>query len=215
MSIDDGITIRLENSSIDVKNVSKLIHVEEITPNVIEPSFGISRILYAVLEHSFRKRDNDANSYFALPASIAAHKCSILPLINNKGEFQPYIKKICRFSKTEALPPIFGIKLLIGNFAIPASKLIDDEISHKIDDNSGSIGRRYVRNDEIGIPFSITIDYDTPKIPNTVTIRERDTKEQLRIPLDVVSKVIRDLSSENVTWNQLKEKYPKLEKHID
>lgn len=88
--------IKLEKSSIEVKNVSKLVHVEELTPNVIEPSFGIGRILYAVLEHSFRKRDGDSNSYFALPTSIAAHKCSILPL-SNREDFQPFIKRICKF----------------------------------------------------------------------------------------------------------------------
>lgn len=77
-----------------MKSVSKLVHVEEITPNVIEPSFGIGRILYAVLEHSFRKRDGDSNSYFALPTSVAAHKCSILPL-SSRQEFQPFIKQIC------------------------------------------------------------------------------------------------------------------------
>lgn len=69
--------------------------MEEITPNVIEPSFGIGRILYAVLEHSFRKRDGDSYSYFALPASIAAHKCSILPLLANRMDFQAFTKKIC------------------------------------------------------------------------------------------------------------------------
>lgn len=93
--MEEGKTERLEKSSIEVKNVSKIVHVEEITPNVIEPSFGVGRILYAILEHSFRKRDGDANSYFALPVVIAAHKCSILPL-TNKADFQPIIKRICK-----------------------------------------------------------------------------------------------------------------------
>lgn len=85
-------------------------------------------------------------------------------------------------------------------------------MSHKIDDISGSIGRRYVRSDEIGIPFSITIDFDSLKLPSTVTLRERDTKEQLRIPLNQISRIIRDLSSEKTTWNELTEKYPRFEK---
>lgn len=77
---------------------------------------------------------------------------------------------------------------------------------------SGSIGRRYVRSDEIGIPFNVTIDFDSLKMPNTVTIRERDTKEQLRIPLRDVGIVIRDLSTNKLTWQQLSQKYPKFEK---
>lgn len=87
-----------------------------------------------------------------------------------------------------------------------------EEILHRIDDMSGSIGRRYVRSDEIGIPFSVTIDFDTFRIPNTVTLRERDTKEQLRIPLDNIGAIVRDLSKGNLTWKQLSEKYPKFEK---
>lgn len=77
---------------------------------------------------------------------------------------------------------------------------------------SGSIGRRYVRSDEIGIPFSVTIDFDTLRMPNTITLRERDTKEQLRIPLDKIGEIMRNLSRGKTTWKQLTEKYPKFEK---
>lgn len=56
-------------------------------------------------------------------------------------------------------------------------------MSHKVDDSSGSIGRRYARTDEIAIPFGITIDFDTLKEPHTATLRERDSMSQLRIPV--------------------------------
>lgn len=90
--------------------------------------------------------------------------------------------------------------------------MLDEDVSHKIDDMSGSIGRRYVRSDEIGVPFNITIDFDSLKMPNTVTIRERDTKEQLRIPLRDVGTIIRDLSNNKLKWQQLIQEYPKFEK---
>lgn len=77
---------------------------------------------------------------------------------------------------------------------------------------SGSIGRRYVRSDEIGIPFGITIDFESLKMPNTVTLRERDTKEQLRVPMNNISQIIRDLSNGKISWQKLCEKYPKFEK---
>lgn len=77
---------------------------------------------------------------------------------------------------------------------------------------SGSIGRRYVRSDEIGIPFGITIDFESLKMPNTVTLRERDTKEQLRVPMNNISQIIRDLSNGKISWQKLSEKYPKFEK---
>lgn len=95
---------------------------------------------------------------------------------------------------------------------LSASLLLEEDVSHKIDDISGSIGRRYVRSDEIGIPYNVTIDFNSLKMPNTVTIRERDTKEQLRIPLRDVGFVIQNLSSNKLSWQQLGEKYPKFEK---
>lgn len=58
------------------------------------------------------------------------------------------------------------------------------DISHRVDDSSGSIGRRYARTDELGIPYGVTIDFDTVnKQPSTVTLRERNTMKQIRIPV--------------------------------
>lgn len=64
-----------------------------------------------------------------------------------------------------------------------ASELTRVDVSHKVDDSSGSIGRRYARTDEISIPYGITIDFDTLKEPHSVTLRERDSMEQVRIPV--------------------------------
>lgn len=55
----DGKSVELEPNSVDIKRYEKTVHVEEITPSVIEPSFGIGRVMYAVLEHSFRQREGD------------------------------------------------------------------------------------------------------------------------------------------------------------
>ena len=61
------------------------------------------------------------------------------------------------------------------------------DVTHKVDDSSGSIGRRYARTDEIAIPFGVTIDFDTLKEPHTVTLRERDSMSQIRIPVRLTS----------------------------
>lgn len=98
IQLNDNSTVRLEKSSVEVKHIRKMVHVEDILPNVIEPSFGISRIMYVILEHCFRQRENEeSNSYFAFSALIAPLKCSILPL-NTKSEFQPFIKQICKLN---------------------------------------------------------------------------------------------------------------------
>lgn len=67
-----------------------------------------------------------------------------------------------------------------------ASALTKADVSHKVDDSSGSIGKRYARTDEIAIPYGITIDFDTLKEPHSVTLRERDSMNQVRIPVSVL-----------------------------
>ena len=66
---------------------------------------------------------------------------------------------------------------------ISAQELTRLDVSHKVDDSSGSIGRRYARTDEIAIPFGITIDFDSLKSPHSATLRERDSMAQIRIPV--------------------------------
>ena len=65
-------------------------------------------------------------------------------------------------------------------FYFSAASLTKHNVSHKVDQSSGSIGRRYARTDQIAVPFGITIDFDTLKEPHTATLRERDTMKQIR-----------------------------------
>lgn len=171
---------------ITVKKTLKTVHVEEIIPNVIEPSFGIGRILYCILEHNFRMREGDEQrNYFSLPAAVAPMKCAVLPLSGN-AEFQPFVREL-------------------------SQELTNVDVSHKVDDSSGSIGRRYARTDELGVPYAITVDFDTTKVPHTVTLRERDSMSQVRLPLTDVPVVVRDLSNSKISWADLEQKYPKFE----
>ncbi|XP_070504506.1 glycine--tRNA ligase [Chironomus tepperi] len=176
----------LNREMVSIKTSSKTVHVEEIIPSVIEPSFGIGRIMYSLLEHRFQMREGDEQRcFFSLPPIVAPLKCSVLPLSNN-AEFAPYIKKI-------------------------SSALTRVDVSHKVDDSSGSIGRRYARTDEIAIPYGITIDFDTIKEPHSVTLRERDSMNQVRIPLEEVADVVRNLAFSKTEWSEVEAKYPKFE----
>ncbi|XP_037933813.1 glycine--tRNA ligase [Teleopsis dalmanni] len=177
---------KLTPDTISVKHTTKTVHVEEIIPSVVEPSFGIGRIMYALLEQNFQCREGDEQRcYFTLPSVIAPLKCSILPLSNN-AEFNPFIRQL-------------------------SASLTKAELSHKVDDSSGSIGRRYARTDEIAIPFGITIDFDTLKAPHTVTLRDRNTMKQVRISIDEVIDVVKDLSTGKVQWSEILEKFPVFE----
>ena len=90
----NGKNITLTKDMVSVKKYQKTFHVEEITPSVIEPSFGVGRIMYAIFEHNFKIREGDeARTYFSLPALIAPLKCSVLPLSNNP-DFTPLVSRL-------------------------------------------------------------------------------------------------------------------------
>uniref|UniRef100_A0AAR5PG82 Glycine--tRNA ligase n=1 Tax=Dendroctonus ponderosae TaxID=77166 RepID=A0AAR5PG82_DENPD len=177
---------KLTKNHVSVKRYQKTVHVEDIIPNVIEPSFGIGRVMYAIFEHNFKQRENDEQrTYLSLPAVVAPLKCSVLPLSSN-SEFKPIIKQL-------------------------STDLTKVVVSHTVDDSSGSIGRRYARTDEIAIPYGITIDFDTLKEPHTVTLRERDSMTQVRIPLTEIADVVHNLAYNKQSWTVVQNKYPKFE----
>ncbi|XP_070550171.1 glycine--tRNA ligase-like [Ptychodera flava] len=182
----DGKSVSIKPDMVNIKRYDKKIHVEEITPSVIEPSFGIGRLMYSVLEHNYAVREgDDQRGYFKLPAEISPLKCSILPLSNNE-QFRPFVQKL-------------------------ASEMSKAGVSHRVDDSSGSIGRRYARTDEIAIPFGVTIDFDSLKEPNTATLRERDSMDQIRAPLSELPGVVSDLATGRITWEEVTNKYPRFE----
>lgn len=181
-----GSEFQLTPEMVSIKRHQKTIHVEEIIPNVVEPSFGIGRIMYALFEHNFRIREGDEQrTFLALPPVVAPLKCSVLPLSSNT-EFQPFIKQL-------------------------SQELTRLDVSHKVDDSSGSIGRRYARTDEIAIPFGVTIDFDSLTSPHSATLRERDSMAQVRIPLDILPELVRDLAHGKTTWSIVESKFPKFE----
>jgi glycyl-tRNA synthetase len=149
--------IELTGEAISVQHIEETKHVEEIVPSVVEPSFGIGRIMYTVLEHAFREREGDEQrNYLELPPLVAPIKCSILPIGSNPI-LVPFIQQV-------------------------REQLAEHDLSNKVDDTSGSIGRRYARTDEIGIPFGVTVDFETEKEkPHTVTLRYAPTMQQVRM----------------------------------
>ena len=132
------------------------IRGEEIVPHVIEPSFGIDRIIYTVLDHSFYQDavDGEQRAVLRFLPAVAPIEVAILPLMDRK------------------------------ELADPARAIMQElrRRGMRVDyDTSGSIGRRYRRNDEIGTPFAVTVDYDTIE-QGTVTIRDRDSMQQIKVP---------------------------------
>lgn len=139
------------------EDVEEEINGEKIIPHVIEPSFGIDRIVYSVLLHSFHTAENeDDKDYFKFAKSIAPVQLGIFPLVNKEGPREIAIEL------TE--------RLRSHGFTVEY-------------DASGTIGKRYARADEIGIPLAITVDFESLE-DNQVTVRDRDTEQQERIAID-------------------------------
>ena len=83
---------------------------------------------------------------------------------------------------------------------------MDSDLSTRVDKSSAALGRRYARSDEIGVPFAVTVDFDTLK-DGTVTIRERDSMVQVRLPKDEVTPVIFAIVHKKLSWEDLTKKY--------
>lgn len=136
----------------------------KIIPHVIEPSYGIDRIIYALLESSFYEEQvgKEKRKVLRFKKEMAPIRAAVFPLLN-RDELKHKAKEVFQDLRNEAIFVEY--------------------------DDSGSIGRRYRRQDEIGTPYCITIDYDTLE-DDTVTIRERDTMEQIRVPVAEVKEVL-------------------------
>ncbi|KAJ1346947.1 Glycine--tRNA ligase [Parelaphostrongylus tenuis] len=186
----DGEEFSLTSEMVNVRRSTKTMHVEEITPSVIEPSFGIGRVMYAILEHSFRQREGDEQrTFLALRPLVAPIKCSVLPI-----------------SANERLNPIIeAVREELSRY----------DLSYRVDDSAGSIGRRYARTDEIGIPFGVTVDFESEKQPWTVTLRHAESMEQIRLDLTELGGVVSALVSERMDWTTAQQKYPKFEAKSD
>jgi len=179
-------SVKITKDMVQVKRQTKQVHVEKFTPSVIEPSFGIGRIMYAIFEHNFAvRKEDEQRTFLTLPPSIAPLKASVLPLSGN-SDFTPLVKQLSK-------------------------ALTEVEVSHKVDDSSGAIGKRYARTDEVAIPYGICVDFDSLKEPHTVTLRERDSMKQVRMPIEDVAPVVRAMSHDKMSWQQVTEKYPKFE----
>ncbi|KAL6070514.1 glycine--tRNA ligase [Balamuthia mandrillaris] len=181
--VDDK-QFKITPDMVNISEVEQKVSGETFTPHVIEPSFGIGRIIYCILEQCYYVREDDEQKgVMGLPPIVAPVKCSVLPLIQNP--------------KLEAFVPRI------------TSALTAAGLSSKVDATGQTIGRRYARTDEIGVPFGVTIDFQTVE-DETVTLRERETLKQLRVPIAELASVVQSIVEGRTTWEEVlaSGKYP-------
>jgi glycyl-tRNA synthetase len=138
---------------VDIARQKTVVRGARFIPHVVEPSFGSDRLFYVTLEYAYRVKDDRVLMSF--PRGIAPVQVGVYPLMSKDG----LVEKAVEVHKL----------LADGGFVVEF-------------DATGSIGRRYARADEAGVPLGITIDYDTLS-DGTVTIRDRDSWQQVRSPI--------------------------------
>ena len=140
---------------------------KKIVPHVFEVSMGVDRMMFSLLEHAFREKSAEKDwEWFDLPPSIAPYDVAVFPLMKKDGMSE----------KAEGIAA-----MLRKSFTVFYSE-------------SGSIGKRYAKADEIGTPYAITVDYDTLK-DGTLTIRYRNDGKQERVKIEELEKKIKDNAS--------------------
>ncbi len=165
----DGEEIELTDEFFEIAKVNEKVTGERVVPHVIEPSHGLDRIFYSVLEHAYSHDDKEDYTVLRLKPAVAPIKLGVFPLMEKDG-----LDDIAR-------------------------SIYEKVHSHRVEayyDGSGTIGKRYARMDEVGTPWCITVDYDSLEngaAPGTVTIRDRDSTEQKRVKIEDVPRIVDDL----------------------
>jgi len=161
----DGESIDIPNDCYEIVEIKEKQSGEKFVPHVIEPSYGIDRILYFLLEHNYveGKKKNEEYTILKLNPVVAPIKVGVFPLISD-DKLIVVAKEIDSSLRKEGIATFY--------------------------DESGTIGRRYARMDEVGTPFCITVDHDTLN-DKKVTVRNRDTTKQERKKIQDVASYIK------------------------
>ncbi|MEF8820831.1 MAG: glycine--tRNA ligase [Halovenus sp.] len=170
----EAYTIPVEKTGFEIEEVTE--SGEHITPHVVEPSFGVGRMVYTVLAHAYEtdEVDGEERTYLSLPPEAAPTTVGVFPLMDKDG-LAERAKEVANQLREAGL-----------------------EVTY---DDSGAIGRRYRRQDEVGTPFCVTIDYDSLE-EETVTVRERDTTAQKRLPIDELPGTLSALRDGDATFDE-------------
>ncbi|MCE4615604.1 MAG: glycine--tRNA ligase [Aeropyrum sp.] len=144
--------IKLPRGALQVVEVEEKVSGRRFIPHVVEPSFGTDRNVYVAMEYAYR--EVNGRVVMAFPRDIAPVQAVVLPLVENDERLKAKARSVYEY-------------------------LVDHGFTAYYDD-SGSIGRRYARADEIGVPAAVTIDYQTLE-DDTTTLRDRDSWRQVRV----------------------------------
>jgi glycyl-tRNA synthetase len=189
----NGETRTVDSEVADFRIEEQTVNGEHITPHVIEPSFGVDRTVYTLLAHGYREDevDDETRTYLSLSPTVAPTDVGVFPLVSNVTEL---------VDRAEVLVE----DLRRAGFSVTY-------------DDSGSIGRRYRRQDEVGTPFCVTVDRDglEGEGPDTVTVRERDSGRQVRLPIESLSTELNAVMDGDTSFDGLVAAYDAVTADVD
>lgn len=173
----DGEKIHIPPDLFEVRDEVIEVRGDIVVPHVIEPSYGIDRMCYAILEQAYDEdtADGETRTVLRLTPCVAPVQVAVFPLMNRDG---------------------------LDTIAMEVVRMLQKKGVLAEYDDSGAIGRRYRRQDEIGTPFAITIDYQT-KDDRTVTVRDRDSMTQVRVAIDRIPDTIGALVDGSAPFSSL------------
>lgn len=180
--------VQIPKDLIVIERRTRTENTREYTPNVIEPSFGIGRILYSLIEHNYWTRGSEggdeARGVLSFPPPVAPTKVLLVPL-SSHDSFKPLLKTL-------------------------SHKLRSIGVSSRVDDSSASIGKRYSRNDELGTPLGITVDFQSVK-DSTFTLRDRDSTRQVRADQRTILEAVKSIVQGEKDWADIEKELPAFE----
>ena len=176
---------------VDFAEETAKVSGENVIPHVIEPSYGIDRIFYGIMEHAY-----DEENVAQKAAESGLKGTEEAGKDEDEAEGEEEARLVMHFASAVAPVQVAVLPLLTRKELADPAKEIIAKLREKTllvnYDDSGTIGRRYRRNDEIGTPYCVTVDYDTLE-DGTVTIRDRDSMRQVRAPIKGIENVLYEL----------------------
>jgi len=196
-AFDDEVTVEVDGETVTVDSDVANFRIEEqteagehVTPHVVEPSFGVDRTVYTLIAHAYDSDviDGEERTYLSLSPEVAPTDVAVFPLLSDAA--------------LESLADDVVADLRAAGLSV----------AH---DDSGNIGRRYRRQDEVGTPLSVTVDHESVEGEReTVTVRDRDTTAQVRVPTADLPSELGAIIDGRETFADLLDAYDRVETDV-
>jgi glycyl-tRNA synthetase len=193
----DEVTVEVDGETVIVDGDVANFRIEEqteagehVTPHVVEPSFGVDRTVYTLIAHAYDSDviDGEERTYLSLAPEVTPTDVAVFPLVSDDA---------LETLADDVVADLRGAGLSVAH------------------DDSGNIGRRYRRQDEVGTPLSVTVDHESVEgETETVTVRDRDTTTQVRVPTAALSTELGAILDGRASFSDLLDRYERVDTDV-